>query len=314
MKKVDVIIPVYKPDEKFKKLLLRLKKQTVPVNKIILFNTERKYFDSFFYGTKFFEQFDNVIIKHVSEYEFDHGRTRRAAVELSDADYFICMTDDAMPKDRYLIEELLTPILEGRAAVSYARQMTGKNCSETERFTRKFNYPEHSRIKTKEDIKTLGIKAFFCSNVCACYDRKIYDTLGGFIKRTIFNEDMIYAYKVLDAGYSIAYCADAKVIHQHNYNNIQQLKRNFDLGVSHAMNPEIFGTVKSESEGKKLVRETTNHLKDTGNKNLILPFYIMSGYKYLGYLLGKNYKKLPKWVIKKLTMNKNFWRHVEHND
>ena len=255
-----------------------------------------------------------MIRKHVSEYEFDHGRTRRAAVELSDADYFICMTDDAMPKDRYLIEELLTPILEGRAAVSYARQMTGKNCSETERFTRKFNYPEHSRIKTKEDIKTLGIKAFFCSNVCACYDRKIYDTLGGFIKRTIFNEDMIYAYKVLDAGYSIAYCADAKVIHQHNYNNIQQLKRNFDLGVSHAMNPEIFGTVKSESEGKKLVRETTNHLKDTGNKNLILPFYIMSGYKYLGYLLGKNYKKLPKWMIKKLTMNKNFWRHVEQND
>lgn len=261
MKKVDVIIPLYKPNERFKRMLLKLKKQTIPVNKIIIINTERKYFDSFFYGSDFFDGFDNVIIKHVSEYEFDHGGTRRMAVSLSDADYFVCMTDDAMPCDKRLIEELLVPIMEGKASVSYGRQLTGKNCSETERFTRKFNYPAKSAVKTKKDIEKLGIKAFFCSNVCACYDRKVYDKVGGFEKRTIFNEDMILAYKVLQAGYNIAYCADAKVIHQHHYNNIDQLRRNFDLGVSQAMHPEIFGHIKSESEGKKLVRQTTEHLK-----------------------------------------------------
>ena len=39
-KKVDVIIPVYKPDQKFLSLLKRLKRQTYPVNRIIIMNTE----------------------------------------------------------------------------------------------------------------------------------------------------------------------------------------------------------------------------------------------------------------------------------
>jgi len=310
MKKVDVIIPVYKPDEKFKKLMLKLKKQTVPINRIILMNTEQKYFDNFFYGTGFFDQFDNVSVHHISEYEFDHGGTRRQAAMMSDADYFVCMTDDAMPADSHLIEELLLPLVEKKAAVCYARQLTSKKCSAQERFTRNFNYPAKSVLKTSADIERLGIKAFFCSNVCAAYDKKIFNELGGFVKRTIFNEDMIYASKVLNAGYSIYYNADAKVIHQHYYTNIQQLKRNFDLGVSQAQFPEIFNRVKSTSEGKKLVKETAEYLRKSGHSDRILSLYVMSGYKYIGYQLGKHYRILPKWLIKRITMNRNFWRHA----
>ena len=40
MKTVDVIIPTYKPDKKLIQLIDRLSKQTVPVQKIILVNTE----------------------------------------------------------------------------------------------------------------------------------------------------------------------------------------------------------------------------------------------------------------------------------
>ena len=55
-----------------------------------------------------------------------------------------------------------------------------------------------------------GIKTFFCSNVCAAYRREIYEELGGFVRHTIFNEDMIYAAKAVEAGYSVAYAADAQ--------------------------------------------------------------------------------------------------------
>ena len=58
-------------------------------------------------------------------------------------------------------------------------------------------------------LRRLGIKTFFCSNVCAAYRREIYEELGGFVKHTIFNEDMIYAAKAVEAGYAIAYAADA---------------------------------------------------------------------------------------------------------
>ena len=36
-------------------------------------------------------------------------------------------------------------------------------------------------------------KTYFCSNVCAAYKKSIYEEIGGFVKKAIFNEDMIYA-------------------------------------------------------------------------------------------------------------------------
>lgn len=308
MKTVDVIIPTYKPTEKLKKIISMLERQTYPVSHIIIVNTEEKYFNSFFYGSNFLEKYHNIIVRHISRYEFDHGGTRRLGVKLSEASYFICMTDDAVPLDRNLVERLLAPIIAGKATVSYARQMAGKHCSEIERFTRKFNYPDKSVIKSKADIEKMGIKAFFCSNVCAAYDRRCYDDLGGFIKHTIFNEDMIYAYQVLQAGEKIAYVAEAKVLHRHRYNNIQHLKRNFDLGVSQASHPEIFGKVSSSSEGKKLVSQTADYLKKSGKRKKIPGFYLTSAYKYIGYRLGKAYRFLPKWLINRLTMNKYYWK------
>ena len=43
---------------------------------------------------------------------------------------------------------------------------------------------------------------------------------------------MIFASHLIEAGKKIAYAADAKVWHWHNYTAKDQLKRNFDLAVS----------------------------------------------------------------------------------
>ena len=42
---IDVIIPVYRPDEKLHRLLLALERQTVKPSRILLVNTERELFD-----------------------------------------------------------------------------------------------------------------------------------------------------------------------------------------------------------------------------------------------------------------------------
>ena len=52
-RKVDVIVPVYRPDEKCKKLIERLHRQSYPVQRIILINTEKSYFDEFFGNSDF---------------------------------------------------------------------------------------------------------------------------------------------------------------------------------------------------------------------------------------------------------------------
>lgn len=304
---VDVIIPVYKPGKELFTLLDRLKEQTVPIQNIILMNTEEKYFQRLIYGTRFVEEYPNVKVYHLSKKEFDHGGTRRQGVRHSNADIFIFMTQDALPADTFLVEKL-TAHLTGNVAVSYARQLPADDCRETEKASRAFNYPPKSRIKTAADISELGVKTFFCSNVCAAYRREIYEKLGGFVKHTIFNEDMIYAAGAVKMGYAIAYEAEAQVIHSHNYTNKQQLKRNFDLGVSQAQHPEIFAEVPSESEGKKLVKETYSYLKKEKKRYLFPGFCVQCCFKYAGYLLGKKYQVLPrKWVLR-LTSNREYWK------
>lgn len=304
---IDVIIPVYKPGQELFTLLDRLAKQTAAINRIILMNTEEKYFEQLIYGKKFTEQYRNIKVYHLSKREFDHGGTRRRGVAKSDADIFVMMTQDALPADEFLLEKL-TANLQGRVAVSYARQLPAKGCSLPEKIGRSFNYPEHSGIKTAEDLPRLGIKTYFCSNVCAAYRRDVYEELGGFVRHTIFNEDMIYAAAAIKAGYGVAYEAQAQVIHSHNYTNMQQLHRNFDLGVSQAQHPEVFAGVPAESEGKRLVGETIKQLKAKKLSGKIPGFCVQCAFKYAGYLLGKHYEKLPRRLVLALTMNREYWR------
>ncbi len=306
---VDVIIPTYKPDEELVKIIELLENQTVPIHKLIIMNTEEKYFYKLFYGTGFLERYKNIEIHHISALEFDHGKTRRKAAGYSEADIFVCMTQDALPADTHLIEALTDSLGEDdKIAVAYARQLPRKDCREIERYTREFNYPEQSAVKSADDIPTLGIKTFFCSNVCAAYRRDIYDELGGFVKRAIFNEDMIYAGGAVKSGYKVAYVSQAQVYHSHNYTCKQQFRRNFDLGVSQAQHPEIFDGISSENEGIKLIRQTAKHLADTKNLRYIPYLFVSSAYKYLGYKFGINYKKLPYGMIEKCSASSSYWK------
>lgn len=304
---IDVIIPVYKPGKELFTLIERLENQTVAVRQIILMNTEEKYFEQLVYGTRFLEQHKKVKVYHLSKREFDHGETRRRGVKKSDAEVFVMMTQDAMPADEYLIENLTAP-LQDKVAAAYARQLPNDSCNLTERYARSFNYPEQSYTKSLEDLPKLGIKTYFCSNVCAAYRREIYEEMGGFVHHTIFNEDMIYAAGAIKAGWEIAYAADARVVHSHNYTNRQQFHRNFDLGVSQAQHPEVFAGVPSESEGKKMVLQTSKYLWNHKMGRKIPALIMQSASKYAGYLLGKRYASLPhSWVVA-FSDNKDYWK------
>lgn len=308
-KKVDVVIPTYKPGKKFSRLLKMLQRQTWPVGKIIVMNTEKSFWNE--HG---FEGIKNLEVHHLTKEEFDHGETRNRGMRFSRADIVVFMTDDAVPEDEHLIEELVKAFEQrgpqGEAVImAYARQLPDKDCPLAERYTRSFNYPEESCVKTRADLERMGIKTFFASNVCCAYDREKFWFQGGFIRRTIFNEDMIFAGKaLLQDDYAVAYAAGARVIHSHNYNCRQQFKRNFDLAVSQADHPELFGCVRSESEGIRLVKSTACFLIRRGKPWLVPGLVVKSGFKFLGYRAGKCYRLLPKWLILKLTMNREYWK------
>lgn len=304
--KVDAVIPAYKPGHDLRELVEKLLDQTVRLGRIIIINTDREYFDE-----KEYLIAPAVEVVHITRHEFDHAGTRNMGLRMSDADYVLFMTMDAIPKDNYLVEKLLSGFRRAdNIAVSYARQLPKKDCNRIEQITREFNYPAQSRVQTSDDIKELGIKAYFCSDVCAMYDTSIYRSLGGFKAPAIFNEDMVYAAGALDAGYAVSYCADALVYHSHNYTGRQYYRRNFDLGVSQADHPEIFERFNVKGTGMQLVRKSLAQICRSGTPADIIRLVYYSGMKYLGFRKGKNYRKLSLKSCLKHTSDKEYWNRL----
>ena len=299
---VTLIIPTYKPGETFQQLLKMMAEQTVRPEKVLILKTEEAFFDS-----KDLEYCPQAEVFHLEKKSFDHGGTRDWGAGMAKTDLLMFMTMDAVPADEHLVERLKAAFERPEVAAAYGRQLPNADCSVLERYTRRFNYGEKSCLKSAKDLKQMGIKTFFCSNVCSMYRRSDYFALGGFEKKTIFNEDMIFAGKLVQAGKTIAYQADAKVYHSHNYSGVEQLKRNFDLGVSQAEHPEIFTMAKSESEGIRMVKDTAGWLMKNGKAYLLPTLIWQSGCKFIGYRLGKGYKKLPLWFVKRCTMNRAYW-------
>lgn len=308
--KIDVVIPVYKPGKDFITLIRRLKEQTLKPSNIFVINTQKEIFDAFLKENSISEEDLGIELSHVTSAEYDHAATRHMGMEKSDADVVVMMTQDAVPLNEHLLENLVKNLSEN-VAVCYARQISREDAGLLEVVTREFNYPEKSQIRTKEDIDTLGVRAFFSSDVCAAYRRDIYYKTGGFQIPAIFNEDTIYAFNALMKGYGVAYEAEAKVIHSHHYSCMQQFKRNFDIGVSQAQHPEVFAKYNSESEGKKLVKAAFKKFFELKKPLMFIPFCFQCGFKLLGYRTGKKYKNLSKAMVLKCTSNKNYWLRGE---
>ena len=196
---VDVIIPTYRPGKEFMELLTRLERQECPPDRIVVMNTGEQYWNREWENCKLVE------VHHLEQKDFDHGGTRNMGAGMSDADIVVYMTQDAIPVDEKLIGTFAKIFEENPdIGIAYGRQLPREECNIIERYTRRFNYPEKSLIKTKEDLPRLGIKTLFCSDVCAAYRRNYLLSAGGFEDPTIFNEDMIFAGKRIYAGDKVA--------------------------------------------------------------------------------------------------------------
>ncbi|MBP5455005.1 MAG: glycosyltransferase family 2 protein [Paludibacteraceae bacterium] len=305
-RRVDVVIPTFRPDDKFYRLLEGLRGQRFPISHVWIVNTVVKN------STDTLEPLadygDWVSVTEIPSDSFDHGKARNQGASFSSADYLLFMTQDAVPTDDRLVDSLLSPFDDENVAVAYARQLPALDADCLERLARAFNYPKNSCKKGQKDREQLGIKTFFCSNVCALYSRKIFDELNRFPENMIFNEDMLFASKAIKNGYFVAYQSEAKVVHSHNYGLRKLLGRYFDLGVSQKQNAEVFGSLPSTKEGYRFVKYVFHHLKQQGAWLDMLRFAMQSAVKYLGFALGKRYEALPKSVCRAISSFPGYWR------
>lgn len=223
--------------------------------------------------------------------EFDHGGSRDMAVRRCDGDIVVFLTQDALPADHDFLRNLIAPLAAEDVAVSTGRQIARGRASEAEKLIREYNYPDVSFIRSKEDQKRLGIKTYFVSNVCSAYRRDIYDELGGFEHGLKTNEDMFFAAKAIQAGYKIAYSADAVVYHSHDLTWSEQYERNRLQGYEIEKHAELLGNAPISAEGKKMVRHVSKGLLRRGKFASAAGFMVDCSARYLGSRRGRRQGK-----------------------
>lgn len=222
---VSVIIPTLNAGTKLGKLLEILDSQTLKAEEIFVIDSSSSN------ATAELVQSRGYRVITINKNDFDHGTTRNLAVAQTDSEFVVFLTQDVVPADEHTIAELIRPMqADLNIAICYGRQLVRPNAHPLERFYREFNYPRQSILKTKNDIDTLGLKAFFCSNCCSAIRRSIFNKLGGFKNNVIVNEDMLFAAKAITAGYTVYYAAEAKVYHSHPHSLPQTFKRYFNIG------------------------------------------------------------------------------------
>jgi rhamnosyltransferase len=246
---------------------------------------------------------------NISKSEFNHGGTRNKGIELlKDNDIIIFLTQDVILANTQSLENLLRPFEDSKVACVYGRQLPHQDANPLAIHARIYNYPDKSLTKDASMIPEIGFKVSHISNAFAAYRTSVFKEVGTFPTEVIIAEDTYLASKIITAGLKITYAADAIVYHSHNYSPIEEFQRYFDTGVFHKQNHWImddFGT--PDGEGLKYIKSEFNYIFKN-NPLWLFPAILSNCMKWIGFKLGQNFNKLPKFLLKPFSMHKGYWK------
>lgn len=252
MFEIDFFCPLYNSSKYLDRIFDGLKKQQNIILKNIVFSVTESSDDTIEHLKRLMKENNNLRIKYfeVKKEEFSHSLTReKAIIDYCESDRVVLLSDDVIINNENVFFEL-TKDLSNSIVHTFARQITTSRG--IEKYTREKNYPQKSYVVSESDIEKMQIKAFFSSDACAGYYRPIFIKIGGYDHKNIkVSEDMYYVRKSLMLGYSIKYCADAIVIHSHDFSFRQLYERYFDIGTFFKQNPE-FKSYRTTDSGIKL--------------------------------------------------------------
>jgi len=298
---ISVIIPCLNAFTMLESLVISLRGQTMPPNEIIVVDSES------IDGTSQLAHYLGCTVLPIARSDFNHGGTRNLASIPAQGDILVFMTQDALPVDPFFLQHLLDPIISGNAVASFARQVPYPGASVGEKFARVFNYPPVSQIRTHANIQSMGIGAYFFSNVSSAIRKDVFMDMGMFADDVIMNEDMLMCAKLLNSGHAVAYAAEAQVYHSHDYSLLQTFRRYFDIGVFFARHFNL-SNLATNGRGAAYTRELLAHMVKQGDMPAFFHAVGETCAKFSGFTLGKLERFIPLVVKKHLSMHAGFWQ------
>lgn len=301
--RIAILIPTLNAGDQWSEILKNIDEQTFKVHRKIVVDSGSTDNTAILAKEWGFE-----IIKIIKT-EFNHGATRQLLVDqVSECNICIFLTQDAILASPDSISNIVKVFDDPEIGMAYGRQLPHKNAKTLESHARLYNYPDKNNIRSYKDKDNLGFKVFFCSNSFAAYRRSALMAVGGFPSDSIMGEDAIVAAKMLKAGFKKAYVADATVYHSHSYKLKEEFERYFDTRVFHEQNRWLIETYgKPIGEGVKFMKSELKYVFKNDLKAVFKSTFSLGG-KWLGYKAGGFYKKMPLWLVKKLSMHKFYWK------
>jgi rhamnosyltransferase len=304
MYSIRAIIPT-RNAAKFLPVSLPLLTQLLPADHILLVDSASQD------RTLEIAQEFGVRVHSIDQSTFNHGHTRNLARHLiaKETDILVYLTQDAIPANEQCLQELLQPFADAAVGMVYGRQLPVPGADPFEAFPRLFNYPDQSLVKSQQDLATMGIKTFFCSDSFCAYRLTVWDAVGGFPQDAIVGEDQYIAAQMIASDYKIAYAANAQVYHSHNYTVWQEFQRYFDTGVFFSRQNWILDLAgRAEGEGLRFLRAQTAYLWQVGKAYLLPYSLLLTLVKYLGYRVGLLEARLPNNWKMYFSQQKYYWR------
>ena len=282
-KTVKIIVPTYNAGPKFKQFIAALLSQRHFACEDVLVIDSSSRDD-----TAQLAKEAGFVVQVIPHGDFSHGGTRAKAVEQTESDVIVFLTQDATLAQPDSVEKLVNCLQDDTVAAAFGRQLPNHGANVLDTFARLYNYPAISHINTLKDKSTKGIKTAFFSDSFACYDRKKLLKIGNFDSKLNYGEDTIAAANLLLAGYKTAYCAEATVYHSHKFTLTEEFERYKTTGKFHNEQQWLlkkFG--KAEGEGVKFVKAELKYLLEQGKWYMIAYALLHNVVKYAGYNSGK---------------------------
>lgn len=279
--KVSVIIPTLNAGQQLEQLLVMLKKQTVQPVEILVVDSQSTD------QTREIAKAGGAQVSIVERRTFDHGGTRDMALRRSAGDIVVFMTQDALPTNEHMLENLLAPLADPQVAATVGRQIAYPDARPYEKLVRAHNYPDEELVWGMEDVARLGVRAFRVSDVCAAYRKAAYLEAGGFDHPILTNEDMLMAEKLLRKGYKLAYTAAASVYHSHEFTLRQEYRRNYIIGRTMKRYEARFHYISEMGAGANLARSVLMELARNGRFVECVCFAMNCAARLLGNRMGR---------------------------
>ncbi len=249
------------------------------------------------------------VVERIDPRTFNHGRTRQAAVDrfCQGREFALFLTHDAVIEGPGSLTTLLDAFLNPQVGAAYGRQLPHHNAGPFGRHIVSFLYPATGDVRTLADAPRHGIRTAPLSNSFAAYRIRALNECGGFPSTLILGEDTYVGFRMLLARWSVSYCATALVRHSHDYSVFQDMQRYFDFGVLHAQLPELLHELgEPEGDGLRFVKSELRFM--TAAAPWLLPeVAVRNAAKYLGYRLGRVFRKLPNSARRRLSMTAGYW-------